>query len=556
MFNLELDDGKSKGDVRPLQNATVQRQLNCIRGMWLLIGFSNAFPSLGLAFYMIRVLKAPPSIQAIIGVLSSFAWNLKVVVAFISDSVPIFGYRRVPYLYIGLIAYSIAFLTISLFPPSISVTATALFLSSLGAMTSGVMCDTLVVENMRMAERTAAEKGTLQTHCWILLTIGSVMGTVVGTAVAKSNITYSGLFLVAALLRLLVMPLVWMLKDPKVGEYSVLVESKEDNKNTTEEEENGVLVGERAEGRGSNACGASDSEIVASEDEEAGAGPGGPSDDKSGDSHASYGATSSPRNTESNVGATSRAKAQLKEIWEALQENRVWQPGLFIFLFSIFPSAGAVLPSYYVIELKFNEAELALIMIVGGLSGALGMWVYNRYLKGYHWHWFFFSVIIIASAISLTQLILIFRVNRKAGIPDLAFAIGDDIIVDIAKTLLNMPLLILVASICPEGVESSVYAAITSIQIAGGTISGSISAMIIEGFGITLSDYSNLWMLVMTCALVRLLAIPFIPLLPTKVLVARNINTSWWGGLGLVVMLVTGICWAIGLVCYKLSITK
>eukprot|EP00465_Bigelowiella_longifila_P006847 CAMPEP_0185270046 /NCGR_PEP_ID=MMETSP1359-20130426/41372_1 /TAXON_ID=552665 /ORGANISM="Bigelowiella longifila, Strain CCMP242" /LENGTH=208 /DNA_ID=CAMNT_0027861465 /DNA_START=205 /DNA_END=827 /DNA_ORIENTATION=- len=79
-----------------------------------------------------------------------------------------------------------------------------------------------------------------------------------------------------------------------------------------------------------------------------------------------------------------------------------------------------------------------------------------------------------------------------------------------------MPILILVASLCPEGVKGSVYAAVTSVQIAGGTISGSLSASLIEVLNITLSNYDNLWKLVVICSFLRLLVIPLVLLLPTQ----------------------------------------
>mmetsp|Transcript_41552 Transcript_41552/g.66813 ORF Transcript_41552/g.66813 Transcript_41552/m.66813 type:complete len:304 (-) Transcript_41552:54-965(-) len=144
------------------------------------------------------------------------------------------------------------------------------------------------------------------------------------------------------------------------------------------------------------------------------------------------------------------------------------------------------------------------------------MYLYNSCFKTVDWRVFFSSVIFISCVISLSQLILVFGLNREWGIPDFVFALGDLVVIDMARTLIGMPILILVASLCPEGVKGSVYAAVTSVQIAGGTISGSLSATLIEGLSITLSNYDNLWKLVVICSCLRLLVIPLVLLLPTQ----------------------------------------
>eukprot|EP00966_Prymnesium_polylepis_P128144 2963587-Prymnesium_polylepis.1 len=62
-----------------------------------------------------------------------------------------------------------------------------------------------------------------------------------------------------------------------------------------------------------------------------------------------------------------------------------------------------------------------------------------------------------------------------------------------------MPMLVLVASICPDGAMSSVYALVTSIQCTGGTVGNSISSLLTVVVGVSLSDWSSLPLLVVIC---------------------------------------------------------
>jgi len=268
-------------------------------------------------------------------------------------------------------------------------------------------------------------------------------------------------------------------------------------------------------------------------------------------------------------------KALMAKMWHALQQNRIWKPTLFIFFFSALPNTGSVMPIFYVAVLKFTQTELSSIFIVGGLAGVVGMVCYNRYLKHRNWHMFFIGVILLSSACGATQLILVSGLNRRMGMPDFPFALGDEVVIDIAKTLLGLPLLILVAAICPKGMESTVYGLVTSMQIAGSTVGSSISAWLIDIFGITLSNFDYLGILILLCAGVRLLTIPFVHLLPTglpmrpaadevkdalKYVDSEEVSDdpeedlfeeglpkeSWWGAVALLGLLFSALCWALG----------
>lgn len=510
------------------------KQLLTIKILWFLQGLSNAFVGAAQSVFLIKAARVSPSAQATLGVFIGLAWSLKLPVAFLSDTKPICGLRRKPYLYGGIALYAASYAVLAACRPSIPVIAMCLFFAALGQMMTGVMADTLVVENMR--HETTAARGTLQTQCWILLTVGSVLGTLCGAAALQLGFSYSVVFWVNSSLRLALIPLICRLRDTPISaspmphavaparkrKRSYLSVSENEDSTTTDKKGQGTREPSRR--------------------------PPGRAEDGSG--NASSQATPGQKS----------ASEKAREMWKAAQRNQIWKPSLFIFFFSAFPSAGAVLPSFYVQQLRFTALDLAFLMVVGGLAGAVAMYLYNRFFKRIHWHTFFAWVVVAASALSASLLVLIFHLNRRAGIPDLAFAIGDDIVVDIALTLLAMPLLILIASLCPEGVESSVYAMVTSVQLAGTMVSKGASTVLIKALGITLDDMRNLWKLILICATVRLSVLPFIPLLPSSIGAGRGeasgsgepnrqrssaSKSSWWGGVSLVTLLIGGVIWAL-----------
>jgi folate/biopterin transporter len=454
-------------------NSFPELQSFCICMLWFTLGISNAFPNVANQFYFMNYVKASPETQAMIGVFTGLGWNMKMVVAFTSDCQPIFGYRRKPYLILGLALYMLSYACLSVFSPSVAGVTITLSLATVGQMMCGVMCDTLIVENMR--HETKDTQGQLQTRCWILITLGGIIGSLGGGYALRTDyITPQVAFGMNAALKLCILPLVWLLIERR--QPAEVVERK---------------VWESVSSRS-------------------------------------------------------------ESTWMALQLNSVWQPTIFVFLFGVLPNAGRVMSNYLIEELHFTSSDLSWISVIASLSSALGMHIYYRALKQFNWHYFFAAVIVISASLSLTQLVLVFGWNAAWGLPNFAFAMGDEFILDVTQALLQMPILILLATLCPEGVEGSVYALVTSAQMAGGTVGGAASGMLIGSYGITLTDYSNFWKLIILCAFLRLLVLPLLPLLPTKPKEKNSQEASEpepqskFGAITVVGMLVFGVTWALG----------
>ena len=77
-----------------------------------------------------------------------------------------------------------------------------------------------------------------------------------------------------------------------------------------------------------------------------------------------------------------------------------------------------------------------------------------------------------------------------------------------------MPMMILMAKICPSGVESSVFALVTSLLMVGQTISGSIRSEVTNAWVPDLTNFESLWKLTLFTALINLTSLGFLFLVP------------------------------------------
>jgi folate/biopterin transporter len=106
---------------------------------------------------------SPAEVSALLGVVV-LPWTIKPVFGFISDGVPIFGYRRRPYLIISGFLGTAAWVGLATIVHSTWAATIAITLSSLSVAVSDVIVDSLVVERARGESQSGA--GSLQSLCW------------------------------------------------------------------------------------------------------------------------------------------------------------------------------------------------------------------------------------------------------------------------------------------------------------------------------------------------------------------------------------------------------
>jgi hypothetical protein len=206
----------------------------------------------------------------------------------------------------------------------------------------------------------------------------------------------------------------------------------------------------------------------------------------------------------------------VSRIWSAVQLDSIWQPMIFVYIWNVLPNDGDAWVNYLMKKLHFSDEEYSYILAIGTLSGALGAFLYRACLRNTPLHPIFYSTIAISALLSCIPFILIFRLNRSWDLPDFAFALGNEVINDVAGFIMYMPVLIMCSKLCPNQVEGSVYALTCVVNNIGNQIAMNFSSMLTDEFGITLDNYDNLWQLHLLVVLLMFVPMLFVWLTPNK----------------------------------------
>lgn len=115
---------------------------------------------------------SPTQVAAMMGV-SMIPWVVKPLFGFISDGIPILGYRRRPYLILAGLSGTLAWISMATWVHTAWAATGAIALSSLAIALSDVIVDSLVVERARKETQEIA--GSLQSLCWGTSALGGLL---------------------------------------------------------------------------------------------------------------------------------------------------------------------------------------------------------------------------------------------------------------------------------------------------------------------------------------------------------------------------------------------
>ncbi|KAL0323636.1 UNVERIFIED_CONTAM: Folate-biopterin transporter 1, chloroplastic [Sesamum angustifolium] len=434
---------------------------------------------LAVSFYLKDDLHLDPAETAVISGISSIPWLVKPLYGFISDSFPLFGYRRRSYLVVSGLLGAISWSLMATFVDSKYGAAFCILLGSLsvaflmllkGLQTVSIVTfficlvlilffaflelkicymrmrywvvDSMVVERARGESQSMS--GSLQSLCWG----SSAFGGIVSSYFSGSLDAY-GVRFVFGLTSLL--PLI-------TSAVAVLVKEQ-------------PVVGQA---RGQNLL-LSSSAFLAS------------------------------------------SKNSITQLWGAVKQPGVFLPTLFIFLWQATPQSDSAMFYFTTNQLGFTPEFLGRVKLVTSVASLVGVSLYNGFLKSVPLQKIFLVTTVIGSALGMTQVLLVTGLNRQFGISDEWFAIGDSLIITVLGQVSFMPVLVLAAKICPEGMEATLFATLMSISNGGSVLGGLIGAGLTQLFGITKDEFDNLTSLIILCNLSSLLPLPLLGLLPQDI---------------------------------------
>ncbi len=161
---------------------------------------------------------SPAEVSALMGI-AALPWTIKPVFGFMSDGLPIFRYRRRPYLILSGLLGAIAWLSMATLVDTPLKATFAILLSSLSVAISDVIVDSLVVERARQEDQSDA--GTLQSLAWGASAVGGLITAYLGGLLLE-RISTQAIFAITATFPLIVCGVAWLISEDPVTEKSNL----------------------------------------------------------------------------------------------------------------------------------------------------------------------------------------------------------------------------------------------------------------------------------------------------------------------------------------------
>jgi BT1 family len=155
--------------------------------------------------------------------------------------------------------------------------------------------------------------------------------------------------------------------------------------------------------------------------------------------------------------------------------------------------------------------------LVGATFNLIGLWTYNSYTKQMKYRGLFLYTNIILCMINLFSVMLYSRLLVNV-IPDKVFVLCGAALQSSIATWMWVPGVVLMAQLCPNGMEAAMYALLAGCHNIGGSVTGSIGAFMLEKLGTTPKGdigegekFQHLWIAALIATLTPVLSLFLVP---------------------------------------------
>ena len=210
------------------------------------------------------------------------------------------------------------------------------------------------------------------------------------------------------------------------------------------------------------------------------------------------------------------AKKKAIDLKKALSSEHLARPCIFIFVLCAVPSYGATMMAFLQSELKFTPLQFMIIDISGHAAHGFGAVLFKKKMRNFSFRYIFMGGILTDVALQGIQIMLIYRVNTRAHVPDLFLAVCETISGAVIGQVMMMPICILAARNCPPHIEATLYSTVMAISNMGGLCAMWSGAWMTRILRITSTDFHKLGELSIICVIssaIPLLFVRFMPLI-------------------------------------------
>ncbi len=165
----------------------------------------------------------PAQVSALMGV-AALPWMVKPLLGFVSDGLPLFGYRRRSYLLLSGFLGALSWLALATVVHTVAMAMLAITLGSLSVAISDVIADSLVVERAR--RETQAQVGSLQSLCWGTTALGGLT-TAYLSGFLLARLDSQSVFFITATFPLLIALIVGFIQENRTTEGASLTQIRQ-----------------------------------------------------------------------------------------------------------------------------------------------------------------------------------------------------------------------------------------------------------------------------------------------------------------------------------------
>jgi len=403
---------------------------------------------LAITFRLKDDLGLPPAeVAGLMGVIN-LPWILKPFYGFLSDALPLFGSHRRSYLVLAGFLGSGAWLYLASGAQAAAAIIAGATVASLAVAVADVVADSIVVERTRAAEELGDRTvaGSLQSSCWLAQALGGLASAYFSGSLLESC-GVQVVFLATAVLPLLVSIFALTLQEPPAGTLQTAA--------------------------------------VAS-------------------SSLADGSLQTLEDADAPVGV------RLRLLWSAITDRRILVPLAVLFLWLAKPSTDMVFLFFLNNDLGMGPEMLGRLRLAEAAASLGGIIIYRTWLRETPTRKIFFGTTMAYLPFCLVQMILVSKLHRRWGVPDLALAFGDDVALTALGQLAFMPTLTLAARLCPPGIEGALFATLMSVYNLARIVGQETGGLLTKVVGVTQTDFTRFPLLLAICTILSLMPLPFL----------------------------------------------
>ncbi|KAL3796161.1 hypothetical protein HJC23_000664 [Cyclotella cryptica] len=210
-------------------------------------------------------------------------------------------------------------------------------------------------------------------------------------------------------------------------------------------------------------------------------------------------------------------KEQCSEIWSTVCSRAVWQPMGFVYLYNVLQVGNAAWKQFLKTVLGFTSNQLNSLLIAAYVLLWMGIMAYKKFFISWSWRSVYVSTTLLNGVFSALQILLIKGITF--GLSPFLFALGDDCFADFIGGIQFLPTTIMMVHLCPSGSEGASYAMFTTMSNSAYTLAAAFSTLLLGVWDVSKEamergELSGMVRLTALTTLIQVSGVLFVGLLP------------------------------------------